>query len=262
VTHDEVIHYHNDSGYYEMPTAYIQISWRSSDEYIDVDLDALPEPGERLETLDYWRAEDERVRYVARCETASVIDGKLTLELLYLAEDNENIAKLDSSWGNSTVVIDLDACKGKATWRDDKDSTRDGVVDSRLLDDSISNDVSYRSTRAIDRLGQALVRQTLLQKFGCCALTGEGTRAVLDVAHLVAASDSGAASIKNCILLRADIHRLMDNGFLSISHDGRAVLRPGTSVRYQEELANAVLSTPVLAHVKQALAKIDKGGWA
>lgn len=245
-----------------MRTVYIQNSWWFSDEYIDVDLDDLPEPGRLLETLDYWRAEDKRVRYVARCEMASVTDGKLTLELRYWPENNENIAKRHSAWGKSTVAIDLDTRKGKATWCDDNDDTMNGVVDSRLLDDSISNDVTYRDTVTIDRLGQAFVRQTLLHKFGCCALTGEDTRAALDVAHLIAARDGGAASIKNCILLRADIHRLMDNGFLSISHDGRAILRPGASPRYQEELSNVVLSTEVLALVKQALATINTDGWA
>lgn len=234
-------------------TIYIQIPWYSSDEYIDVNLDALPKPGQTLDTLDYWREESERVQYVARCKAASVTNGTLTFVLRYLPEDNEHIANPESAWGDSRIVINLDKRKGEATWRDYDDNTRDGVVRCRVLDDSLSNDVSYRSTRSIDRLGHALVRETLLQKFGRCALTGEDTRAVLDVAHLTAASNGGAASITNCILLRADIHRLMDNGLLSIDRDGRVELRKEASARYQRELAGTSLSSEVLAHVRQAL---------
>jgi len=236
-----------------MATIYILIPWSGSSEYIDINPDALPAPAGRLDTLDYWHAEEKRVPYVARCESASIVDRKLKLELQYHAEDNESIAELSSGWGKSTVEIDLDARKGNATWCDKSDSTRNGVANCCLLDDSISNDVTYKGISAIDRLNQALTRQTLLQKFGRCALTGEDTWAVLDVAHLVAARESGAASVKNCILLRADIHRLMDNGFLSISQDGRVILRRDTNPRYQAELANASLRSDVLAHVEQAL---------
>lgn len=241
-----------------MSTIYIQIPWSGSNEYLDVDLDQLPTRGKALETLDYLHKENEQVRYVARCEMVSMTGKTLTMKLRYLPENNKHIVNLSSAWGDSTIEIDLSKRRATATWRDNSDRFRNGVVVCRILDDSISNDVSYRSTRSIDRLGQAFVRQTLLQKFGRCALTGERTRAVLDVAHLLAASDCGAASIKNCILLRADIHRLMDNGLLSIDRNGKVTLRKEASPRYQKELSNSSLSPQVLAHVKQALITIDE----
>jgi putative restriction endonuclease len=54
-----------------------------------------------------------------------------------------------------------------------------------------------------------------------CAVTGERTLPILDAAHIRPFGDGGKHEISNGLLLRTDIHRLFDLGYVTVSNDGR-----------------------------------------
>jgi putative restriction endonuclease len=68
------------------------------------------------------------------------------------------------------------------------------------------------------RLHQGGFRAQLFDAYGRrCALTGENTLPALDAAHIVPfANASGTHEVSNGLLLRADFHRLFDNGLVTV----------------------------------------------
>ena len=69
------------------------------------------------------------------------------------------------------------------------------------------------------RLGQGTFRYALEQAYGRCAVTGEHSLPALDAAHIVPYGDGGDHALENGLLLRADVHRLFDRGYVTITGD-------------------------------------------
>lgn len=67
-----------------------------------------------------------------------------------------------------------------------------------------------------------------------CAMTGEKTLPALEAAHIQAYSDNGPHSINNGLLLRADLHRLFDRYYITITTD----LKIEVSNRIHEKFEN------------------------
>jgi putative restriction endonuclease len=75
-------------------------------------------------------------------------------------------------------------------------------------------------TRA--RLGQGAFRVLVTDAYERrCAISGERTLPVLEAAHIHPYASSGPHWIENGLLLRADLHKLFDEGYLSVSEDHR-----------------------------------------
>jgi putative restriction endonuclease len=55
--------------------------------------------------------------------------------------------------------------------------------------------------------------------YGKCAVSGEHSIPVLEAAHIRPYSDSGNHDIQNGILLRSDIHKLYDRGYVTVDPD-------------------------------------------
>ncbi|MEO1021298.1 MAG: HNH endonuclease, partial [Bacteroidota bacterium] len=85
------------------------------------------------------------------------------------------------------------------------------------------------------RLGQGAFRVQLTDAYKRkCAISGEKTLPVLDAAHIKPYAESGPHHIENGILLRADIHKLFDSGYLTLT-DSYVV---EVSNRIKEEFQN------------------------
>jgi putative restriction endonuclease len=69
------------------------------------------------------------------------------------------------------------------------------------------------------RLGQNGFRFRLIDTYGQCAVTQEHSIPVLDAAHIIPYSAGGNHDISNGLLLRADIHRLYDDGYVTVTPD-------------------------------------------
>jgi len=86
------------------------------------------------------------------------------------------------------------------------------------------------------RLGQGLFRILVTDFYDRrCAVTGERTLPVLDAAHIKPYPIVQKHELWNGLLLRSDLHRLFDGGYLSVDPENRRV---AVSKRIKEEFEN------------------------
>jgi putative restriction endonuclease len=72
------------------------------------------------------------------------------------------------------------------------------------------------------RLGQGAFRLSVTDAYERrCAVSGEKTLPILDAAHIQSFADGGAHDTSNGLLLRTDIHRLFDLGYVTVTDRGR-----------------------------------------
>jgi len=111
-------------------------------------------------------------------------------------------------------------------------STRD--AEGRALWDALGESLSeaaenpigaerFGSPRLVKpRLGQGAFRLEVTDGYERrCAVSGERTLPILDAAHIRAYCDGGEHEPANGLLLRTDIHRLFDLGYVTVSSDHR-----------------------------------------
>ena len=68
------------------------------------------------------------------------------------------------------------------------------------------------------RLGQGAFRLAVIDGYDRrCAVSGEKTLPILDAAHIRSYSDGGQHEVANGLLLRTDIHRLFDLGYVTVT---------------------------------------------
>lgn len=85
------------------------------------------------------------------------------------------------------------------------------------------------------RLGQGAFRVLVTEAYERkCAISGEKTLPVLEAAHIKPYKDEGPHKVSNGVLLRADFHKLFDNGYLTITKDYKIEV----SGRIKEEFEN------------------------
>ena len=85
------------------------------------------------------------------------------------------------------------------------------------------------------RLGQGTFRIGVTDAYArACAVTGEHSLPVLDAAHIQPYGEGGPHRISNGVLLRSDLHRLFDKGYVTITTD----LRLQVSDRLRKEYRN------------------------
>jgi len=75
------------------------------------------------------------------------------------------------------------------------------------------------------RLGQGTFRVAVTQAYhGACAVSGEHSLPALEAAHIRPYTSDGPHDVPNGLLLRADIHRLFDKGYVTVTPDLRFVV--------------------------------------
>jgi putative restriction endonuclease len=72
------------------------------------------------------------------------------------------------------------------------------------------------------RLGQGTFRVLVTDNYQRrCAVTGEKALPALDAAHIRPVAEGGQHRLDNGLLLRTDVHRLYDAGYVTVTPDGR-----------------------------------------
>jgi putative restriction endonuclease len=93
----------------------------------------------------------------------------------------------------------------------------------------------YRTGTARLRLGQGTFRVAVTDAYGrACAVTTEHSLPVLEAAHIRPYAQEGQHEVSNGLLLRTDIHRLFDKGYVTVTPDHRFVV----SRRLRDEYEN------------------------
>lgn len=84
-----------------------------------------------------------------------------------------------------------------------------------------------RGVLVVPRLGQGGFRLAVKDAYGAaCAVTGEHSLPALEAAHIVPFARERRHEIANGILLRGDVHRLFDTGYVSVDPEGRFHVSP------------------------------------
>ena len=85
------------------------------------------------------------------------------------------------------------------------------------------------------RLGQGSFRIAVTEAYDCaCSVSTEHSLPALEAAHIRPYCQGGIREVRNGILLRSDIHRLYDRGYVTITPDYRFEV----SKRLQEDWKN------------------------
>lgn len=106
-------------------------------------------------------------------------------------------------------------------------------------------DVYGEPTLVYPRLGQGTFRALIADAYSRrCAATGEKALPVLEAAHIKPISRGGIHRIDNGILLRSDLHRLFDLGYLGVGQN----LALHVSSRLRSEFGNGEIYYPLEGH--------------
>ena len=84
------------------------------------------------------------------------------------------------------------------------------------------------------RLGQGTFRVAVTDAYQrACAVSREHSLPALEAAHIKPYAQSGPHEIRNGLLLRADMHRLFDQGYLTVAPDWRLEVSPRLRTDYE-----------------------------
>lgn len=93
-----------------------------------------------------------------------------------------------------------------------------------------------------NRIGQVAFRRNVAAAYGhACAITGEKVAVTLEAAHIRDYAELGPHSVANGILMRADLHRLFDNGYFTVTTDFKVRISPRLAERFPESVAYLAL---------------------
>lgn len=152
------------------------------------------------------------------------------------------------SWSRSIVQgksYDTDSIEGKQLWEkvevllqeyqlfDRTETDKDSILYSVKEEEQNDNYVRKYLTKV--RIGQGAFRVQLTDAYNRrCSISGEKTLPVLEAAHIKPHSESGPNKVSNGILLRSDMHKLYDAGYLTFTEDYKVEISP----RIKEEFEN------------------------
>ncbi len=106
---------------------------------------------------------------------------------------------------------------------------------SQLILEDTESPMYGKSVLTKVRLGQGAFRVLVTDAYNRkCAISGEKTLPVLEAAHIKPFAESGSHFISNALLLRSDLHKLFDTGYLTVTSD----LKVEISKRIKEEFEN------------------------
>jgi putative restriction endonuclease len=86
----------------------------------------------------------------------------------------------------------------------------------------------------LPRLGQGGFRSKIIDAYDRrCAVTGERTLPALEAAHIVPYAQAKLHDVQNGLLLRADLHKLFDDGYLTINPEYRVEVSKRIKTEYE-----------------------------
>ncbi len=173
------------------------------------------------DSLDAMRA---RIAYYRREPSDPKADYQIGCRILTqpLFLDEAQWIPVPKSWSRNIVV-------GKTFTTDDEEGRRLwDVIESGLAARDLPPGLADAPTRFGDptlirpRLGQGAFRVAVTDAYNRrCSVTRERVLPVLDAAHIMPYAEGGNHEVSNGLLLRRDIHRLFDLGYVTVAPDYR-----------------------------------------
>ncbi len=114
------------------------------------------------------------------------------------------------------ITYDLEQGEGRRVW----DAC---LSDAHVVHPAFDVGERFGAEQVIrPRLGQGIFRVAVSDAYGrACAETGEHSLPVLEAAHIRPYSAEGTHEVSNGLLLRADLRRLFDRGYVTVNAEYR-----------------------------------------
>jgi len=204
---------------------------------------------ESLEALEArLTAIRSRIRYVPS-GPVSTIGCILLVQPIFLPRDAW--IPQPSDWHDRTVstdTYDLTIGEGKRIWDEclERAHLSEPVAEARLPQVAGSAAPKYGTPRSVaPRLGQGTFRVSVTDAYErACAITTEHSLPALEAAHIRSFAQEGPHEVANGILLRADLHRLFDKGYITVTPDHRLEV----SSRLKADYSNGRSYYPLSGH--------------
>jgi len=143
------------------------------------------------------------------------------------------------NWAPNIVqgkTYDTGMADGHALWT----SIQAALADNQRVAEPAWSEESYGQNRfgaeylTRGRLGQGAFRVLVTEAYDRrCAVTGEKTLPVLEAAHIKPYASDGPHRVSNGILLRSDLHKLFDLGYVTVTLDLRLEVSPRLRTEWQ-----------------------------
>ena len=189
-------------------------------------------PGNGAATFSEMRTRIERLR--RDDEEAKASGGDYEIGCLMLSApvflERDSWVRQPEGWPENVVQgkrYDLSSGEGARIWRECLAAgSRLGTVAPQR---AASLTERYGEPGLVKpRLGQGTFRLAVTGAYGrACAITSEHSLPALDAAHIRPYGEGGAHEVPNGLLLRSDIHRLFDKGYVGVTPDYRFVVSRG-----------------------------------
>lgn len=134
-----------------------------------------------------------------------------------------------SDWGRQNMrykTYDLMQGEGARVWREC--AARAASIVPNETPESVAEAPANRwgtPALVIPRLGQGTFRVAVTEAYSrACAVTGEHSLPALEAAHIRPFAEDGPHAVNNGLLLRSDVHRLFDRGYITVTPDYRLVV--------------------------------------
>ena len=145
------------------------------------------------------------------------------LEVLAITNFPALIGRMADTLAESVGIKAIDTAKtpdiNPNDWDDEpqKNQTPPNTTDA-------TEEQTHKYYKALNRKNQATFRKMLLEAYnGTCPITKCKIEAALEAAHIIPFAKSKDDTLENGLLLRADLHRLFDTGFMSINPKNKMV---------------------------------------
>jgi putative restriction endonuclease len=166
-------------------------------------------------------------------------------------------------WPDNVVqgkAYDLSVGEGARVWRECRerlgrdDREIEGVVAGPRP--TLSGDRYGEPVPVRPRLGQGIFRISVTDAYGrSCAVTDEHSLPVLEAAHIRPYGQGGQHEVSNGLLLRSDIHRLFDKGYVGITPGDHRFL---VSDRLKSDFSNGRSYYPFANKVIRVPPRLDE----
>jgi putative restriction endonuclease len=178
----------------------------------------------------------QRVTALRHSSGESDAVGCVVLSDLVVLNESDYIAA-PSDWAPHVVrgkYYDTEVGEGRRIWDELRVPARlPGVSALQLLPGGHSG-----PTVILPRRGQGAFRLMVMDAYDRrCAISGERTLPVLEAAHIRPFSETESHDIRNGVLLRSDIHKLYDLGYVTITPDSKFRVSP----RIRDQFSNGVI---------------------
>lgn len=192
--------------------------------------------GQRNGCADKNEFRDRIMRYREKNRVAA--DPTLTVGCIILTDpvffDDDEMPPLPADWDDHTVTGKFYSMReglGAQTWA----AIQERLAARRFMDrpaeehawDRGVADPAWREVVSRVRVGQGAFRLMVTEAYRrACSITGDHTLPVLQAAHIRPFASSGPHAVSNGLLLRADLHKLYDEGYLTVTEDYRVEVSP------------------------------------